>query len=87
MEKLELRILQQVRLAEIGQYLSQLRREQEILIDHISVQTKIQVYQLEAIEMGDVSCLPPAIYIQGFIKLYANALNINGTAIASTFPL
>ncbi|MGD1931796.1 MAG: helix-turn-helix domain-containing protein [Leptolyngbyaceae cyanobacterium] len=87
MEKLELRTLQQVRLAEIGQYLSQLRREQEILIDHISVQTKIQVYQLEAIEMGDVSCLPPAIYIQGFIKLYANALNINGTAIASTFPL
>lgn len=80
------KIIQQRRLEEIGQYLQQMRQESSITLEQVTQQTKIQPYQLVAIESGDLSKLPPAVYIQGLIKIYANFLGCNGQELAATFP-
>lgn len=87
MNQSNLEILQQRRLEEIGRYLYQIREERSVSLDLIVNQTKIQRHQLRNIELGNMDHLPPAIYVQGFIKLYANALGFNGREIASTFPI
>lgn len=74
------------RLVEIGGYLRQLREAQGMSLELVEQQTKIQKFQLVAIEQGNISQLPPTIYIQGFIKIYANLLGCDGRALAATFP-
>ncbi|MGD1906087.1 MAG: helix-turn-helix domain-containing protein [Leptolyngbyaceae cyanobacterium] len=78
--------LQASRLREIGAYLRQVRLDQNQVIEAIAQETFIQVYQLRAIEAGDLSALPQAIYVQGFIKKFAIALGLNGKEIAAGFP-
>ncbi|MBD2576712.1 helix-turn-helix domain-containing protein [Oscillatoria sp. FACHB-1406] len=87
MEFAKLESLQQSRLEEIGKYLFQMRQEQRLSLETIAQQTRIQKYQLEAIEQGNLSKLPPPVYVQGFIKLYAGYLGCNGRDLATTFPL
>ena len=87
MQTTKLVAIQQIRLVEIGKYLLQLRQEQSISLEQLELQTKIRRYYLEAIERGDLSNLPPAIYVQGFIKIYANALECDGKDLALTFPI
>lgn len=83
----KLETLQQNRLEEIGCYLSQIRHAQGVSLEAIAQQTRIQKHQLEAIEQANLSKLPPAVYVQGFIKLYANCLGCNGRDLAAAFPL
>ena len=83
----KLQIIQQQRLEEIGKYLNQTRLEERISLEAVEQQTRIQKSHLESIERGDLSRLPPGIYVQGFIKLYANFLGCDGMALATTFPI
>jgi cytoskeletal protein RodZ len=41
---------------------------------------------LRAIEDGNLSKLPEPVYVQGFIKLYADALGLEGNEFADAFP-
>jgi hypothetical protein len=86
-EPANLAALQSVRLREIGAYLRQVRLDQQQTIEAIAQATFIQAYQLKAIEAGDLNALPQAIYVQGFLKKYAIALNLNGKEIAAGFPV
>jgi cytoskeletal protein RodZ len=80
-------ILQQQRLEEIGKYLRQVRLERQMSLETISEHTKIRCFYLAAIEAGNVEHLPEAVYVRGFIKQFANALELNGQELAMTFPL
>lgn len=51
----------------------------------ISAQTKINERQLEAIESGDVSRLPPETFAKAFIKSYCKALKIDPLPILLSF--
>lgn len=73
-------------LAEIGAYLHQVREEYSLSLDEISSRTMIQARLLRAIEEGKLDKLPEPVYIQGFIKLYADALGLDGNAFADAFP-
>ena len=74
------------KLQEMGSHLRQLRQEQSMSLEEVAAKTKIQMRLLNAIESGQLEQLPEPVYIQGFIKQFADALGINGAAFASSFP-
>lgn len=74
-------------LAQIGGYLHEVREQQLLSLEQVSTQTMIQARLLRAIETADFHQLPEPIYIRGFIRRYAEALGLNGSDVASQFPV
>lgn len=74
------------KLREIGSCLRELRQQQGVSLEEIASKTKIQQRLLNAIESGHLAQLPEPVYIQGFIKQFADALGANGAELASSFP-
>jgi len=60
-----------------GDYLSQARQTLGLTLDELAKSLKLNVKILEALENSDIESLPPAIYVQGYIKAYAKALGIS----------
>lgn len=73
-------------LAQMGSMLQKCREEQGYSLLDMTMQTKISQRLLQAIEAANENELPEPIYIQGLIRQYADALGLNGTEFASTFP-
>ncbi|MBM0742607.1 helix-turn-helix domain-containing protein [Phormidium sp. CLA17] len=73
-------------LAEIGAYLRCLRQDQTLSLEAIAATTLIPVRTLMAIEEGNAIQLPEPVYVQGFIRRYADAIGADGTEIANAFP-
>lgn len=78
---------QRQKLREIGSYCQQIRQERGISLETIAAKTLIPLRLLKAIEEGDLEALPEAIYIRGFIKQFADFLDLNGSELALAFPL
>lgn len=74
------------KLAEMGNLLRLLREEKGLSVEEVATKTKIQARLVNAIEEGNLEPLPEPIYIQGFLKRYANALGLDGKEFASVFP-
>ncbi|MEH1912509.1 MAG: RodZ domain-containing protein [Nostoc sp.] len=75
------------KLAELGAKLSALRQEQILSLEQVVVLTRIPRRLLQAIEEGNLNELPEPIYIQGLLRLFAEALGLNGVEFSSTFPI
>jgi len=75
------------KLEEIGARLRQCRVEQSISLEEVATQTRIQARLLQAIEDGRLDQLPEPVYIQGFIRRFAEALGLNGAELADAFPV
>lgn len=76
---------QMEQLKEIGAKLRQLRQQQAISTEQVAAKTFIPLRLLTALEEGESDHLPEPIFIQGFIRRYAEALNLDGAAFANTF--
>ena len=74
------------RLAALGSALKERRQQQGMTLEEVVNRTHIQPRLLRAIEAGNLSELPEAVYVQGFIRQYANAIGLNGVEFASQFP-
>ncbi|MBD2740488.1 RodZ domain-containing protein [Coleofasciculus sp. FACHB-1120] len=74
------------KLKELGSRLRQVREEQSMSLEEVGDRTRIQVRLLKAIEEGRREILPEPVYIQGFIKRYADALGLDGVEYSDTFP-
>jgi cytoskeletal protein RodZ len=74
------------RLMQIGAYLHQVREDQALSLEEVAARTLIQPRLLRAIESGEIHHLPEPVYIQGFIKRYADSLGLDGTDCADAFP-
>ncbi len=83
--KVSSKVHQVQKLAEIGSQLKRTREEQNISLQKIKQITLISERHLKAIEEGNINSLPEPIYIQGFIRKYANILGV--ADIAEQFPL
>ncbi|XQQ06201.1 MAG: helix-turn-helix domain-containing protein [Leptolyngbya sp. IPPAS B-1204] len=79
--------VQQEQLRAIGSYLSQVRQEQERSLEDIAAKTYIPLRLLKAIEAGQDRPLPEPVFIQGFIRRYADALGLDGTDLSQRFPV
>lgn len=75
------------KLTELGTHLRECRESQLITIEQVAAKTMIQPRILNAIEAGRLHQLPEPIYVQGFIKRYADALGLSGSDFANAFPL
>ena len=62
-------------LKDMGGRLKGIRLQQVIELESIAQKTQIPLKHLKSIEKGDVSALPELVYVRGFIKRYAQALN------------
>jgi cytoskeletal protein RodZ len=76
---------QAAKLAELGERLSHARRQLDIPLEAVAERTHIQTRLLKAIEEGRLEDLPEAVYIQSFIRQYANSIGLNGVHYASEF--
>lgn len=75
------------KLAQLGTQLRLKRQENNLSLEQVAAKTLIRPGLLQAIEEGKIDQLPEPIYIQGFIKQYADALGFDGNQLASTFPI
>lgn len=74
------------KLREIGVQLRQARQAQALSLEAAETKTMIQRHLLRAIEAGSLGELPEPIYIQSYIKQYADALGLDGAELSSSFP-
>ena len=72
-------------LEEIGRLLRETRERKGLTLHDVQVATKIRLKYLEAIERGDDSQLPPEVYTRGFIRAYANLLELDGVELARAY--
>ncbi len=79
--------VQKQQLSQLGAYLQEKRHEQGKSLEDISLQTYIRAQLLKSLETGDTSDLPQPIFVQGFIRRYADALGLDGTNFAKQFPV
>ena len=61
------------------------RERQKLTIQDIEQGTSIRAAYIEALENGDYDKLPSAVYAKGFVKNYANFLNLDADKLAKDF--
>ncbi|NJL61721.1 MAG: helix-turn-helix domain-containing protein [Methylacidiphilales bacterium] len=76
---------QEEQFREIGLYLRQAREEKAISIEEVSIHTRIRSAFITAIEEGRAGDLPEAVFVQGFIRRYCDAIGIDGTILTANF--
>lgn len=74
------------RLMQIGAYLHHIREEKALSLEEMAARTLVQARLLKAIEEGKLHQLPEPVYVQGFIRRYAEALGLEGAEFADAFP-
>ncbi|MGV0027384.1 helix-turn-helix domain-containing protein [Phormidesmis priestleyi] len=74
-------------LREIGSKLSQERQARSVSLEEIAAKTYIPMRLLGAIDIGRLDLLPEPVFIQGFIRRYADALGLDGTALSKGFSI
>lgn len=80
-----LNAVQVEQLRQIGDYLRQVREAQSVSLEKVAKDTFIPLRLLSALEVGEVERLPEPIYIKGFIRRYADVLELDGAEIADAF--
>ncbi len=76
---------QQNQLAQIGAFLRDNREKQAKSLEDIAIRTYIRPQLLNGIETGNPDTLPEPIFVQGFIRRYAEALGLNGVELSQQF--
>ena len=69
----------------LGERLKRIRKDKRFEIKYVEERTKIRAKYLEALEVGDYSKLPPDVYIKGFLKNYADFLNLDKEMVLSMY--
>lgn len=69
----------------VGEILRETRKRQKKSLEEIAKNTKIPLKVLEALEKDDFSSLPPATFIQGFIKNFAKELGVDPQRVLAIF--
>ncbi len=78
---------QQNQLAQIGAFLRENREKQAKSLEDIAIRTYIRPQLLNGIETGNPDTLPEPIFVQGFIRRYAETLGLNGVDLSQQFTV
>ncbi len=78
---------QQSQLAQIGAFLRDHREKQEKSLEDIALRTYIRPQLLNGLEAGNPDVLPEPIFVQGFIRRYAEVLGLNGVELSQQFTV
>jgi len=66
-----------------GEQLKRAREAKGLSLDDVASQTRIPIRHLQSIEQEDWDALPAPTYAVGFARNYANAVGLDGAALAS----
>lgn len=69
----------------LGERLKKVREDSGITLEEAAKKTQIQKKYLQAIEEGDYAALPGAVYIEGFLKKYAEFLEVSSDFVLSLY--
>ncbi len=78
---------QQSQLAQIGAFLRENREVQGKSLEDIAIHTYIRPQLLSGIETGNPDLLPEPIFVQGFIRRYADNLGLKGIELSQQFTV
>ncbi len=78
---------QEAQLRDIADHLRRVRSEQGISLEEIAVKTFIPLRLLQALDDVQLERLPEPVFVQGFIRRYADAIGADGLAVARSFSL
>jgi len=67
----------------IGHLLERARRSRGVSLEEAEQATRIRRDYLEKLESDDHSTMPEPIYVRGFVKAYANYLDLDGDRLAA----
>lgn len=70
---------------EIGQKLREAREEKGLSLKDVSEKTRIRTIYLEALEAGNFDRIPGMVYVKGFIKSYAKAVDLDPTELLNHY--
>jgi len=68
-----------------GKFLKNERERRNISLEEVSYFTKIKQGHLKAIEEDRYELLPPALYVKGYLNVYAKYLNLDPKDIISQY--
>ncbi|MCX5838823.1 MAG: helix-turn-helix domain-containing protein [Deltaproteobacteria bacterium] len=68
-----------------GADLKIIREKKGVSLDHVFFQSKVGMAALQAIEEDRFDLLPPRVYVKGFLKSYAHALDIDPDHLAQAY--
>lgn len=68
----------------VGKQLKQARIDQEISLEQVSEELHIRIRFLTALEEGDLSVLPSAVQVRGFLRSYADYLKLDSEEILNS---
>ena len=68
----------------VGKQLKQARIDQDISLDQVSEELHIRTRYLKALEDGDLSILPSAAQVRGFLRMYADYLKLDATKLLNS---
>src|SRR5258708_11561806 len=69
----------------VGKILQERRQEKLITLEEVEKHIKIRKELLQALEADDFDKLPPATFVQGFIKNYAKFLGLDANKLLALF--
>ncbi|MCU0553001.1 MAG: DUF4115 domain-containing protein [Leptolyngbya sp. Prado105] len=78
---------QKEQLKAIGTRLSEERQKKSISLEEIAAKTYIPQRLLSAIEDANLDRLPEPVFIQGFIRRFADAIGLDGIAMSKEFTV
>lgn len=71
----------------IGSKLSHEREARSVSLETVATKTYIPLRLLNAIEAGRMDLLPEPVFVQGFIRRYADTLGLDGAALSKEFAV
>lgn len=78
---------QKEQLKAIGTRLSEERQKKAMSLEEIAAKTYIPLRLLKAIEDANLDRLPEPVFVQGFIRRYADAIGLDGSALSKEFTV
>ncbi len=69
----------------LGNYLQRERQKKKLSLQEIAIATKIPKEALVALESGDKTQLPVAVFAKGFVKIYSGYLGLNQNHVLKRF--
>lgn len=72
---------------ELGSYLRKKREEKDITVEEVASRTNMRVQYIEAIENHNFDVFPATVYIKGFIRNYADFLDLDPDALVREYDL
>jgi len=76
---------QKEQLKEISKHLRQVREAKSMRLEEVALKTNIRLACLKALDEEKFDELPEPIYVQGFIRRYADVIGLDGAALAKNF--